>query len=702
VILLLVASCAFGQQSFQQRLIRDVSQGVEAWRSAFAEIERKNDPKRLIEGYGLSAMVNLHARTGDSALLAEARREMLWSAAQGRPIHAFHVPAFIEAYLYLRSRLTESERARVEALIRLTMRSQYDFPDWGAHNRSVVQANGYYYAAKAMPADPEAPKWRLYGDALISESWGRWSVEDASMYQSFWLFHMLETAEAAGRVDELMNSIPTRFYFEYYSRLMLPNGLMPDFGDADWWLRSEWYFAVMTRAGSYYRNGRYLHHARRFYEAQTRAPLSGSVLYCAAAALKWLDPAVPETPYPLTRSEEALEDLVGKKIVFRNPAGAYLLLNYRDQGAYGRYTRDHLNQVLAAYEEKPHHGHADENSITHLMEGGTLLLGDGGYRPFEDFFGGWRADVFHNRIVARAGWPMRGDVFDYLAADKLYREVTTEKVHFARFGPLDYSRTRLRDPALGYTADRIILFVVETGMTIVVDSIRIDREGRKVFANVWHPENILSKGEDYVVSWPKRIGTVGPYWENPHTRDLLIHFLDTRDKFIASKLITRRYNPSEVFYEYVANHFFAGQRLVFTTVLAPHAAGTFRKEMLDAVRIIPGSALGLEFSIAGKPVTVGLKLDQTIGLANLKGRPMWDAAAGTVGYGKLRTDADFAFAMEDAGGGEFGLMYATRLEYGGKTAFEMPVTPQIYQGPFEYRVPDARAKMPFYRGPLPR
>jgi hypothetical protein len=110
----------------------------------------------------------------------------------------------------------------------------------------------------------------------------------------------------------------------------------------------------------------------------------------------------------------------------------------------------------------------------------------------------------------------------------------------------------------------------------------------------------------------------------------------------------------------------------------------------------------LEFRLDGDPVSVGLKLDQTIGLANLKGRPLWDTAAGMLTYSKLSTDADFAFAIEKPGAFEYGLMYATRLDYDGKTAFDMPVTKILYQGPFEYRVPDARAKMPYYRGVAPR
>ena len=692
-------------RALEQRLAGDLARGVELWRESWAK-RKQSAQKGQAEGYAFVAMAALHAKTSQERYLAWAREDMLWMAERGWLIHPFHVAPFIEAFIYLREggKLGAAERRSVEDLIRATLRSQYEYPDWGAHNRSTIAAAGYYRAAEAIPADPEAPKWKRYGDALMSESWGRWSVEDASMYNPFWLFHVIRGAEATRRLDELMGFITTRYYFEFYSRLLAPNDMLPDFGDGEWTSFWEFYFADLMRAGSYYRNGRYLDAARRLYNAHATRPLSGYQLYCVAASLNWLDTSIPITPLKLTQSEEAIEDLVSKKIVFRNDNGresSYLLLNYRDQGSYGRFTRDYLNQVLAAYEEKPHHGHADENSVVMLMDGGTVLLTDGGYRPGDDYFGGWRADVYHNRVVARAGWPMYGDVFDFLEGNRLYSPVETEKVHFARLGALDYSRTRLRDTTLGYTADRIILFAVETGMYIVVDSIRVDKAGHRTFANVWHPDDILKQGDGWVVAWTPKIHIRTDAWDNPHTRELLIRFVENRDAVRATKSIRRKWHESAVFYEHASNWFFEGQRLTFVTVLMPHAPGKFDEKMLDAVRVIPGSnrehrSLGLRFEIGGRPVTVGLKLDQNIGLTNYKGRPMWDYEAGALDYGPLRTDADFAFVVDKGGQLEYGLMYAARLDYEGKTLFEMPVTRVIYQGPISYKVPDARAKMPLY------
>jgi hypothetical protein len=77
----------------------------------------------------------------------------------------------------LRDSLPPGDSAAAEELIRLTLRGQYALPDWGAPNRSVIGAAGYYRAVQAMPNDPEATKWRGYAEALVSESWGHWPVD---------------------------------------------------------------------------------------------------------------------------------------------------------------------------------------------------------------------------------------------------------------------------------------------------------------------------------------------------------------------------------------------------------------------------------------------------------------------------------------------------------------------------------------------
>lgn len=698
---------------FQARLIEDLRAGVRRSHQDLVRA-RQSPKKRPDRGYSwtLSAMVNLHRRTGEAQLLAWTKEDLLWMVDNSRNAAGEAVPLltsfrnvapFCEAFEYLvrQGLLDEAEKSRVAAQLAASMATHYGYTDFGPQNRGLIDGIGFLYAARVAPDARDAALWVRYGKALVADSLNAWSMEDASIYQPFWLTYSLVLAELEGREREHLGKITTRFYFEHTQQLQMPNGLLPDWGDGDWTHNWAWSVANLVRAGSHGHEGRYLETARRLYEASTAfwGGVSGDSLYCIGLAVRWLDPAVAFEPFRQDQSHEVVDDLVSKKITFRGARGAYTLLNYRDEGPYARHARDYLNAELDAYQEKPHHGHADENSIAALVADGTVLLADGGYRSSPDR--GWRADVYHNRIVARTGRPYPGDLFDYLKQDIAYHAVQTEKIHFGNFGSLDYSRTRLVDAERGYTGDRIILFAPESGLHIVVDSLLIDVAGPKIFGNLWHPDQVRSKGDNYVVSWPERIPVRTESWPNPHTQDLLIQFLGNRDKLTETKEIERRYNRSTAFYQTLNAYFFKGQRLLFVTVLRPHAAGTFSPEMLADVQLMPtehddNRTLGLTFSLGGDKVTVGLKLDQTIGLTNLRGRPMFDFRTGAVSYGALRTDADFAFVRQHQDGRrEVGLMYGSAVEFGGETLFDLPLNgDQMYQGVGTFQVKEIKDKMP--------
>ena len=716
----------------QTLLLEDVKEAVERIHSGLLAMDQETRRQSARDyAWTLAPMTVLHAHTNEDRYLAWAKEGMLWmvEAAQKKdgsiePLLASFrtMQPFCEAFGHLRTHdvFTTDETALIQEQIATSADTHLDSTDWGAQNRATVDAAGFYFAADAVPEHKNAARWRRYGDALIEDSWGRWSIEDASIYGPFWLFYLITAAELNGRDDEFMSFVTTRFYFEQYHRLLMPNGMLPDWGDGDWTHMWHWYMAVMVRAGATYKNGEYLHFAERIYAAHREAGLReaipgytpeglerGDGLYSIAAALRWWDNSIAIQPYQRTHSEEIIEDLVGKKIVFRNDRGtdsAYALFNYRDLGPYGRYQREYQNQQLAAYEEKPHHGHADENSFCLLMDKGTVLLADGGYR--RTAHDGWRADLYHNRLVARLGWPIDHEVMAYLQQNRAYGAVRTEKIHFGNFGALDYTRTRLVDEERGYSTDRIVLFLVEQGVYIVVDSIHIDRDGHKLFANMWHPDAIIEQGDfsseaaHWARSWPPRVPIREEYWQNPHERELLIEFLDNRDKYSQVRSIDRRFNPSQAFYQFLYSHFFRGQRLAFVTVLTPYDTGTFNKSMLGAVELIHDDArsyrsLGLRFQLDGAPATIGLKLDQTIGLTNLRGRPLFDAQTGSIRYEELQTDADFAFAIERADATEIGFINAMQLDYADKTLFAMPLNEHMYQGSVEgFRVEKARDKMP--------
>ena len=699
--------------AFRSQLQSDLRRDLERLRAVSAGERAKNaKPSDLYYPYLLSGLINLHAQTGEAVLLTWAKEDLMWIVncsldANGRVTPFFgssfrFLPTYCDAYLYLKSHgvLTPAESAQVAAQITACADVRLDRADFGAQNRGLIYGAELLFCAHTVPDAPQVARWQRQGEALVYDSLHGWDVEDASIYEPFWFNYVLTLAEMRGDLAERMKPITTRYYFDHTKQLLMPDGLLPDWGDGDWTHSWMWNVANLILAGSQYRDGTFLEAARQLYEANHAyyKDLPAEAVAALGIALRWLDPAVLFAPLKQDQSAEIVDDLISKKIVFRGAAGTYAMFNYRDEGPFGRFTRDYQNAQLDAHEEKPHHGHADENSFAMLMQDGTVLLADGGYRAA--FARGWRADVFHNRIVARTGFPPEGDVFGYLLGDPTYHEVQTEKIHFGTFGSLDYARTRLVDEERGYTGDRITLFAPESGLTIVVDSLLIDRAGNKVFCNTWHPDKILAKGDNWVVSHPDRIPIRAEYWPNPHTRDLVIEFVGNRDKVAQTREIDRRFNPSQAFYQYLKNYFFKGQRLTFVTVLRPVVSGTFTPAALGDVKLLTdehddGRTLGLQFSLGGEPVTVGLKLDQTIGLTNLRGRPMFDVATGTVDYGALRTDADFAFVRERRDGTrEFAFQYATALAYADTTLFKQPVWDAMFQGPGDFAVPDRRDKMP--------
>jgi hypothetical protein len=727
-------------ERFRQRLIDDARRAASAAHDEMARLRAAGQPfadQNL--AFALAAMAALHAHDGDTQALTWLREDLLWIVDGGagtdglEPRAAFTwfriLQPFCEAYRHLRDggHLSAAERGRVEAQLRVSGRTHVAFTDWGPHNRAVVDASCFLLLAGTLPDDALAPRWRAYGEALLADSWGRWSMEDASIYPPLWLTYLLTAAETLGRADELLGLVTTRYYVDYWLSLLTPTGMLPDYGDGDWTLSWEWYVPAVVCAAAHYRDGRYLWLAQRLWEAHADyagveegdgtplegQPLEPMPLYCAALALRWLDTSVEPRAVERSTTHEALEDLVGKKVIFRSPRGSYALLNYRDEGPYARAARDYLNQQLAAYEEKPHHGHADEHALNLLMDDGAVLLHDGGYRIRIEPEG-YRADVYHNRLVVRPGMPVEGDVYEYLERHRMYTHVETEKLHAETFGPLDYTRTRLVDPEGGYAAERIVIFVPSSGANVVVDFCRIDRAGHKTVANVWHlgscavEGGTLRRGNDWAVSWPPYVPIRDRRWRNPHTRDLLIRFLRTRGTPAIFKDTRRAFHPSVAMYQHASGWFTVGQRLVFITVLAPHPAGTFLEALLNGVRVVESGrgadaehgTLALALEIDGQPATVGLKLDRTLGLANLSGRPMFDPDAGALQYGEnglITTDADMGFAIDRGATVEFGFVNAARFRYAGAALFEMPVHGGLFQG---FVPPDQTARAP--RDTMPR
>jgi hypothetical protein len=320
----------------------------------------------------------------------------------------FFLPPYVRAYLRIRDSgvVSEKIKGKIETELAHSLDFVFHFPEWGAHNRAMLRAEGLYYGYLAMPNHPHAARWKQMAGTIASDNLKQWEIEDASIYHPVWLLSLFTYAEISGH-EQVFDSPVMRYYGEYFKRLFTPAYNIPDFGDANWNPSWDRYIAVFERMASHYRDPELKWVAERMFEKMTVLyPQAGTGAASSfALAYQWMNESlVAQSPKSL--SQEVLDDVVGKKIVFRNgwePASTYLLLNYRDEGEGGFAHREFLRNTISVEEEKMHHGHSDENDLSLLMSGGAVLLHDGGYRDGlpSGKYGQFRADYFHNRLVVR-------------------------------------------------------------------------------------------------------------------------------------------------------------------------------------------------------------------------------------------------------------------------------------------------------------
>jgi hypothetical protein len=601
----------------------------------------------------------------------------------------FFLPAYSRAYMHIRDSgvVDEQERASIERDLAHSLDFIFYFPEWGAMNRAMLRAEGLYYGAVALAHHSNARKWKQLSETLASDSLTQWEIEDASGYQPIWLLSLFSYAEISGRTD-LFESPLIRYYMEYFLHLLAPHGNIADFGDTNWNAGWDRFIPIFEKAANVYRNAYYKYAAREMLvRAQTRlerdrrqrgqpVEMHGQKLLYAGTgfasslteAYRWADDTIiPEKPTLLSR--EVLEDVIGKKVVFRNgwdPTSTFLLLSYRDEGDGGLLQRDYLRQTISVEEEKMHHGHADENSICLLMSGGSVLLHDGGYRDGlpSGQWGAYRADYFHNRIVARKNKrDASQDLFEFMRNSGAYRKVETHKIDFLNFRDVDVSRTRLVDGDLGYEWDRVITYLKSADAFVVVDGIKVKRPDYYTFTNLWHTRKILAQGPQHFDTAIDAIGNE----TLPAERSLLVLFPESESKQIGTYSEKRHYQDEIAIYQTVSSQYGAGDLEFFVTVLAPHRHGDDLAKKIQAFRLVKGDrfpqGVGLEIaSDAGKSFLL-VKLDLEMDLARENIRPRYLYELGKLKWGNFETDASYLYATLSNQKLRFAAATLTKLAY---------------------------------------
>lgn len=626
------------------------------------------------------------------------------SAIAQRPDYGNGVPAlpdFFTAMRYVRSfdtlnrlgQLSRREVEQIENLIAHSMEYLLQTAEWGTMNRTVLRAETLAWAIRALPDHERTPVWEMQRRALGDDNWGNWEIEDATIYHGVWLYALMGYADAMGRLPELFRTPEIYYYAHYFLNLMCPYGIVPDFGDANW--TSNWrHFLVFFEAASAAYDDPQMKWAadviaRRFLDLDN--PTSVGLGYFLLDCYRWGSDGITPAE-PTSGSQEVMEDVQGKKIVFRDgwdPGADYLLLNYRDEGDGGLNFRDYLRDSIPVEEEKMTHGHADENSIVLLMSGGSVLLHDGGYRDYMPSgpFGAYRQDYFHNRLCVRPEKLWMGQeegqwryshndavpgqpVLEFLHNAGSYRRVRTRKVDFISLPDFDMSRSRLIDDNWGYEWDRVITYVKDPGLFVVFDILKSRVEEYFTLSNLWHTRRIVSSGDHWYDTVYDRIGN----YEFPQDTHLLILFPDTHFRLEGTEAEKRHYQDEIMIHQTTAHHFELAETDAFVTVLVPHAAGEAPEEWAGRISLVEsdpaGAGAGVKIEVDGREITVGVKNDLRMDMVRDWRRPRYTYEAGRIAFGELESNGDFVFASKRGDEVSFTIVNLTRAVYGEQVLYE--------------------------------
>lgn len=625
-------------------------------------------------------------------------------ARKQRPDYAAGVPAlpdFFTVMRYIRAYNTldrlnviqPEENEKIVTTIAESMTYLLRTQEWGPMNRTALRAETLAWAVRALPHHPQAKTWEMQRRALGDDNWGNWEIEDATIYHAVWLYSLLGYADAMDRMDELLKTPEMYYYAQYFLHLMCPANMIPDFGDANWLSNWNRYLVYFETAAAFYKDPHLKWAAstiaRTFIDFEN--PTSVGLGYILLDCYRWGDDSIPSRA-PSSLSGEVMEDVQGKKIVFRDgwdAESSYLLLNYRDEGDGGLNFRDYLRDSIPVEEEKMTHGHADENSIVLLMSGGSVLLRDGGYRDYMPSgpYGAYRQDYFHNRLCVRPEkiWmgqeqgqfrystrdavPGQG-VLDFLHNAGSYRIVRTQKVDFLTLPDFDYSRTRLVDDHMGYEWDRVITFIKEPGIFVVFDVFKGQKEEYFTLSNLWHTRKIMTKGDHWYDTVYDRIQES----ELPTGTHLLIVFPLIHFKLDGVEPEKRHYQDELVIHQITAQHFERGETVGFVTVLIPHPSDQPPEEWVERISLLSvepeRAGMGIQLAIEGKKYITGVKNDLRMDMSRDHRRPRYTFEAGRLRIGDFETNGDFLFAKEEGAVLDYTIVNLTKAVYKNDVLFE--------------------------------
>lgn len=624
-----------------------------------------------------------HGEQAKSALLQLQEIERWFPTAFGPNRHQDpylfwkRVPAVPpEAYNYLKDSglLSPAEKQTIENWLADYAEWWFNFHEWGAHNRTLWTTRDFARIIQLLPAHPEREKWLKLCRHLLKTSWGNWSIEDAQIYLPLWLSKIMHLADIL-EMPGLYAEYNVLYYLNYFLNQLAPHGMVTDYGDARWQECWHWYLTCFERGAKEYQQPEFKWAAARIFETKARHARPEEIDIDFPFLYECCDDTVT-VQKPTAGSRQVMDELVGKKIVFRGgwePESTFLMLNYKGDQDYGRCDRDYLRHSINVPAEKMHHGHADENAVCLLMSQGSVLLNDAGYR--ETLTNGmYRADFYHNRLVFRNAPPNPNEpLLNTLHQRSWYHPTQTEKIHFFNYADWDYSRTRVSRAEEGWEWDRVIVYFKKLDLFAVVDCVRVLKDCDLNISNLWQVEQVLNFGPNWFdTRFNEFYG-----WKNPGDRRLLIWYLPRPERKVSTEQILRNKVVNRTIYQTLFGTFRQGDFIPFVTLLAPHDRGVDLSALTAQITALntPNypQAVGVKLEHASGTYYLGIKCDLEMDLQPLEFRPRYTYERGKLNFGEiLETDARFSVVHETADKVHYGFAEATRLIFKNKLLYEAP------------------------------
>lgn len=635
----------------------------------------------------------LYEQTGDRSLADFACRTMLRyrefvnamppDAVAKRPEYAEGVPPldcafdpvqFCPTVERIRPALSAADDAALAEVMADSLRFIWLFPEWGGHNRAMLRAASLAMAAHTWPKHAQAANWVSMADELAEESWGRWSIEDATLYQTHWLRSLILYSEARGK-GEFNQFVQPRLHLRAISQIISPLGILPDIGDSHWLMHNAWeWMACLEWGARTYRDQTMKWAAQQIWTAQQREQPNIYAAMVLSTAWRWCDDTVAAEPPGPTL--DAADDMISKKVIFRNnwdSDAAYACLTYKDEGDYARVARDYLRTNLAVSAEKMHHGHADEGSIAMLVHKQTILLHESGYRE-DPPDGMYRADLYHNRVIWRPGACLpESDTFEYLRDNGHYKATRTERLYQTKLLDAQLSRVRVTDEKRGVQWDRSICFVPSWPAWVVIDSVQALQTAPRTLAALWWTTDILARGDDWFDTHIAGIGA----WKNERRAALLVMLpeIEGQRRKLGVYPFRRCFQQEQAMVSTWTGEHRAGRFVNFVTVLVPHdMAAAAHKGMSASVAATEpaGKGLAVRVTLGAEERLFCTLNDLTSGYLQEDIRPRYTFAQGRTAYGPVVSDAAMVYVRTAGGRQDAGFINGTRLEMGGKLLFQQP------------------------------